>query len=228
MTLGAPFRLTLRAVPHRGSFGGLLRTVTAIVYSRPHRIMLHPAFGIPLFLLTYYGLYLSDLGSRLLGTWAGHNGLEIGFLAAGVLFAVPILTVGPGPVHPTHLGRMLDVFAEMALHAFFGVLIMMTPTTVVAAFAAPPRSWGIDPVADQQIAGGLAWSYGEGPATAIVAYLVWRWYRYDSARSASADRDADRSGDPELAAYNRYLAVLAARDGRGDTETTQAGRGSDR
>ena len=63
--------------------------------------------------LTYYGLYLSDLGSRLLGTWAGHNGLEIGFLAAGVLFAVPILTVGPGPVHPTHLGRMLDVFAEM-------------------------------------------------------------------------------------------------------------------
>lgn len=102
---------------------------------------------------------------------------------------------------------------------------MLTPSIMVSAFANPPPSWGIDPLADQQIAVGLAWSYGEGPATATVVYLVWRWYRHDTARSAADDRDADRTGDPDLAAYNQYLARLAARNqanGQADSDRPDA------
>ncbi len=115
LVLGAPFRLALRAIPRNGLGRVFLRGITAVTFSRPYRWVLHPAFGIPVFLLTYYGLYLSSLGSTLLGSWLGHNGLEVGFLLTGILFAVPILTVGPGPIYPGYPSRMLDVFAEMAL-----------------------------------------------------------------------------------------------------------------
>lgn len=208
LVLGSPFRLMLRAVPHHGPGRIVLRCAVGLIYSRPFRWLLHPAAGIPLFLVAYYGLYLSDVGSRLLGSWWGHNLLEITFLISGVIFTIPILTSGPGPIHPSFLGRLVDMFVEMALHAFFGVLIMMSPGLIIDAFSTPPPAWGLDPLADQQTAGGLAWAYGEGPATLIVVYLVFLWFFDDTAKARRRDRDADRTGDAELAAYNDQLAQL--------------------
>lgn len=209
LILGSPFRLALRSVPHRGVLGEMLRVATGFTFSRTYRLMLHPGFSIPLFLLTYYGLYLTSAGSVLLSSWWGHNLLELGFLVSGVLFAVPLFTLGPGPIHPTYLSRILDVFAEMALHAFFGVLIMLTPLVMVTAFGSPPLTWGVDPLADQEIAGGLAWSYGEGPAMLTVIYLVRRWYRDETSRARLRDRRSSADGDLELEAYNARLAQLA-------------------
>ena len=209
LVLGSPFRLALRSVPHHGLPGQALRVAVAITFSRPYRLMLHPGFAIPAFLLTYYGLYLTSAGSVLLSSWWGHNLLELGFLLIGTLFAVPIFSSGPGPIHPTYLSRMFDVFAEMALHAFFGVLIMLTPFILVTAFSSPPEAWGVDPLADQEIAGGLAWSYGEGPAMVTVIYLVRRWFRDDTSRAEADDQRAVEGGDVDLQAYNARLAQLA-------------------
>lgn len=211
LVLGAPGTLLLRATPHR--FGGqwILRAAHVGLRSPVARFLLHPGFTLPLFLLSYYGLYLGGLADWFLATGQGHVLAEVLFLAAGVLFTVPILSPDPLPRRQSYVGRILDVFGEMALHAFFGVIVMMAATPLVKAFADPPVGWGVDPVADQQVAGALAWSYGEAPNLIIVLILLHLWYRSDTRKARADDVRKDRIGDADLDAYNDYLASLGNR-----------------
>ncbi|MEO9249208.1 cytochrome c oxidase assembly protein [Citricoccus nitrophenolicus] len=210
LVLGSPGTLLLRATPHRGPGRVVLRLAQAGLRSWLGRIALHPGFTIPLFLITYYGIYLSGLDDRLLPTWYGHTGLELLFLASGILFTVPLLSSDPLPARQGFGGRMFDVAIEMPLHAFFGVVLMMATTPIVEFFATPPASWGLDPMEDQQIAGGLAWAYGELPTVLILVFIAHQWFRADTRQARRADAEADLNGTPELDAYNAYLEQLAA------------------
>ncbi len=210
LVLGRPGTLLLRATPHRGVGTVVLVTARRALRSRVSRVVLHPAVMVPLFLLAFYGLYLAELADPLLRTWTGHLALEVGFLVAGLLFTVPVLSTDPLPIRQTHHGRALDLVLEMPLHAFFGVIVMMATAPMVPLFAAPPAGWGIDPLRDQQLAGGLAWSYGEAPGLLMLLLIASRWQRNDTQRSRARDRQIDRDGgaDAELEQYNAYLARL--------------------
>ena len=212
LVLGSPGTLLLRATPHRGVGRSVLRLAIWGLRSPVSRFVLHPGFMIPLFLFAFYGVYLSNLADVLLNTWLGHQGLELFFLAAGTLFTVPLISADPLPQRQSHIGRLFDLFAEMPLHAFFGVIVMMAITPLVPYFASPPAAWGIDPVADQGVAGALAWSYGEAPTLALALVLLARWYRDDTRRAQARDLRIDRIGDPELEAYNDYLRRLENHD----------------
>jgi putative membrane protein len=214
LVLGAPGTLLLRALPHRGLGPVVHRLAVRALRSRVSRVLVHPGFALPLFLMSFYGLYLGGLADFFLATWAGHLGLEVFFLAAGIIFTIPVLSPDPLPRRQGYAGRLLDLFGEMALHAFFGVIVMMAANPLVRAFSSPPESWGVDVLYDQQIAGALSWSYGEFPTLIILLVLLPRWFRHDTARARAADRDADEHGSPELDAYNEYLAQLRARSDR--------------
>lgn len=212
LVLARPGTLLLRATPHRGLGRVVLRLAHAGLRSRLARIALHPGFTVSLFLLTYYGIYLSGMDDRLLSTWSGHMGLELLFLTSGILFTIPILSSDPLPAKQGFGGRLLDVAIEMPLHAFFGVVLMVASTPIVEFFATPPASWDIDPMHDQKIAGGLAWAYAEAPTVLILVFLLNQWFRSDTRQARRADAEADLNGTPELDAYNAYLEQLADTD----------------
>lgn len=212
LVLGSPGTLLLRATPHRGVGAVVLKVAHAGLQSRVAGWLLSPWFGVPLYLLAFYGLYLAGYADPLLATVNGHTFLEVGFLVAGMLFTIPILSTDPLPVRLSWGGRALDVFAEAALHAFFGVFLMMATSVLVDAFVAPSTALGIDPLVDQGIAGGLAWSYGEAPSLLMLMFVMHRWYKDDTRRTASADRYNDLHGDPDLADYNDYLRTLQEKD----------------
>jgi len=208
LVLGSPGTLLLRATPHAGLGRTVLRISHAGLRSPVTRLLLQPWVTVPLYLLAFYGLYLAGWADIALSMDAGHRVLEAAFLVIGILLAAPVLSSDPLPVRMSHGARALDVFIEAALHAFFGVLMMMSGTVLVTSFAATTAGLGIDPIADQQIAGGLAWSYGEAPTLLALLWIMHRWYTADTAASAAADRSEDRDGAPELAAYNAYLKEL--------------------
>lgn len=208
LVMGSPGSLLLRATPHRGL--GRIVLIVALVglRSRMARVLLHPAVTISLFLFSYYGLYLTSILDTVGSTWAGHTSVELFFLATGVLFIVPVLSTGPLPVRQSNLGRFFDIFLEMPLHVFFGLILMMATTPMLDLFADPPASWGIDPLDDQQLAGGLAWSYGEPVGLVIVIVFAVRWNRDERRSAAATERRAELHGDLELNAYNDYLKEL--------------------
>ncbi|MFF4211985.1 cytochrome c oxidase assembly protein [Streptomyces sp. NPDC001796] len=210
--LGAPITLALRALPTAGrGRKGPRELLLMLLHSRYLRIITHPAFTIPLFIASLYGLYFTPIFDFLMESKAGHIAMMVHFLAVGLVFFWPIMGVDPGPHRPGHLMRMLELFAGMPFHAFFGIALMMASTPMVDAYRHPPASLGIDALADQTSAGGIAWAFSEVPSVLVLLALLFQWYRSEQRQAKRKDRAADRDGDKELEAYNAYLASLNAR-----------------
>lgn len=211
LVLGAPGTLLLRALPRAGVGNRLRALAVASLRARWARLLLHPGFAVPLFLATFYGLYFSAAADLLLATGLGHVTLEALFLVAGLLFTIPLVSPDPLPRRDPYMMKLVDVFAEAAVHAFFGVVVMMAGEPLLRAFLDPPAAWGVDPLADQRVAGGIAWGYGEAPTVLLLLVLVLLWYRDDSRRARQRDRRVELHGDSELDAYNAYLDGLGRR-----------------
>ncbi|OKJ70046.1 cytochrome c oxidase assembly protein [Streptomyces sp. CB02460] len=212
LLLGAPVTLALRALPvaPRGTKGPR-ELLLMLLHSRYMKIVTHPAFTIPLFIASLYGLYFTPLFDYLMGSTTGHLVMMVHFLAVGLFFFWPIMGVDPGPHRPGYVMRMLELFAGMPFHAFFGIALMMASTPMVEVYKDPPGSLGIDALSDQSAAGGIAWAFSEIPSVVVLVALVFQWYRSEQRTAKRSDRAADRDGDQELQAYNAYLASLQAR-----------------
>lgn len=210
--LGAPITLALRALPVAATRGnkGPRELLLMFLHSRYMRIITHPAFTIPLFIASLYALYFSPIFDFLMGSKTGHIAMMCHFLAVGLVFFWPIMGVDPGPHRPGYLMRMLELFAGMPFHAFFGIALMMASGPMVETYKHPPASLGIDALSDQSAAGGIAWAFSEIPSVLVLIALLFQWYASEKRQARRTDRAADRDGDKELEAYNAYLASLNA------------------
>ncbi|MFE1799903.1 cytochrome c oxidase assembly protein [Streptomyces sp. NPDC059517] len=210
--LGAPITLALRALPTAGrGRKGPRELLLMLLHSRFMRVVTHPAFTIPLFIASLYALYFSPIFDFLMGSKTGHVAMMCHFLAVGLVFFWPIMGVDPGPHRPGYLMRMLELFAGMPFHAFFGIALMMASEPMVETYKNPAASLGIDALSDQTAAGGIAWAFSEIPSVLVLLALLFQWYRSEQRQARRSDRAADRDGDKELEAYNAYLASLDAR-----------------
>ncbi|MGW2284887.1 cytochrome c oxidase assembly protein [Streptomyces phaeochromogenes] len=210
--LGAPITLALRALPTAGrDRKGPRELLLMFLHSRFMRVVTHPAFTIPLFIASLYALYFTPIFDFLMDSKTGHIAMMCHFLAVGLVFFWPIMGVDPGPHRPGYLMRMLELFAGMPFHAFFGIALMMASEPMVETYKNPPASLGIDALADQTAAGGIAWAFSEIPSVLVLLALLFQWHRSEERQARRSDRAADRDGDKELEAYNAYLASLNAR-----------------
>ncbi|MCT9088547.1 cytochrome c oxidase assembly protein [Streptomyces sp. ASQP_92] len=212
LLLGAPVTLALRALPvaPRGRRGPR-EVLLMLLHSRYMKIVTHPAFTIPLFIASLYGLYFTPLFDFLMESKTGHIAMMVHFLAVGLVFFWPIMGVDPGPHRPGYVMRMLELFAGMPFHAFFGIALMMASEPMISTYKNPPASLGIDALADQQAGGGIAWAFSEIPSVLVLIALVFQWYATEKRHARRTDRAAERDGDKELQAYNAYLASLNTR-----------------
>ncbi|MFB7409873.1 cytochrome c oxidase assembly protein [Streptomyces sp. NPDC056202] len=212
LLLGAPVTLALRALPvaGRGSTGPR-ELLLKLLHSRYMKVITHPGFTIPMFIASLYALYFTPLFDFLMSSKPGHIGMMVHFLMVGVVFFWPIMGVDPGPHRPGYVMRMLELFAGMPFHAFFGIALMMASEPMVKAYENPPASLGIDALTDQNAAGGIAWAFSEIPSVLVLIALVYQWYHSEQRQAVRQDRAADRDGDKELEAYNAYLASLQAK-----------------
>lgn len=212
LLLGAPITLALRALPVAGrGRKGPRELLLALLHSRYMRIITHAAFTIPLFIASLYALYFTPIFDFLMESKIGHITMMCHFLAVGLVFFWPIMGVDPGPNRPGYLMRMLELFAGMPFHAFFGIALMMASAPMVESYKNPPASLGIDALSDQNAAGGIAWAFSEIPTVLVLLTLLFQWYASEQRQAKRQDRAADRDGDKELEAYNAYLASLNAR-----------------
>ncbi|MHC6629448.1 cytochrome c oxidase assembly protein [Streptomyces globosus] len=212
LLLGAPVTLALRALPPAGrGRKGPRELLLALLHSRYMRVVTHPAFTIPMFIASLYALYFTPLFDFLMESKPGHIGMMVHFLAVGLVFFWPIMGVDPGPHRPGYVMRMLELFAGMPFHAFFGIALMMASEPMIGTYSNPPASLGIDPLLDQQWGGGIAWAFSEIPSVLVLIALMYQWYHSEQRAAKRSDRAADRDGDAELEAYNAYLASLRAR-----------------
>lgn len=216
LVAGAPVTLAARAIRKRedGTRGGREWILWA-VHSPVARVLTHPFVAAGIFIGSLWLFYFTDLFRWTLYDHLGHEWMVAHFLITGYLFALSLIGIDPVPYRLPYPGRLLLLIGVMAMHAFFGVVIMMQTGLMVSEwFGAMGRTWGATPLEDQYIGGGVAWSIGEIPTLILAIVVAVQWSRSDARQQRRRDRHADRSGDAELDAYNAHLAELAERDAR--------------
>jgi putative copper resistance protein D len=213
---GAPVTLAARAIRKRddGTRGGREWILWA-VHSPVARVLTNPYVAAGLFIGSLWLFYYSELFRWSLYDHIGHEWMVAHFLITGYLFVLSLIGIDPVPYRVSYPMRLLVLIAVMAMHAFFGIAIMMQSGLFVAEwFGSMGRTWGASPIEDQYIGGGVAWSVGEIPTLILAITVAIQWSRSDERMQRRRDRHVDRAGDAELDAYNARLSTLAERDAR--------------
>ncbi|SDS81804.1 putative copper resistance protein D [Actinopolymorpha singaporensis] len=221
LAMGAPVTLALRALPAGRRGGreqnqgrGMREWILTVLHSRVARVITHPLVALALYVLSLYAFYFTGLFAAAMSNHTGHLLMTFHFLAVGSLYFWPIIGLDPMPRRLPPFGRMLLLFASMPFHAFFGVIVMTTTTVLGAEWFAGLRLPWLDPLADQNVGGGIAWAAAELPVLIVLGVVFAQWVRADAREAKRLDRRAD-AGDDRLSDYNAMLARLAARDDSG-------------
>jgi putative copper resistance protein D len=216
LVLGTPVTLAARAIEaRRDGSRGAREWILGTVNSRYLKILGHPLVAAPLFGLSLIVFYYSPLFAWALEDHLGHVWMTAHFLLTGYLFNLVLLDADPHPHRPRYPLRLVLVLATMAFHAFFGLgLILGGDLLVPEWFGATGREWGATPLLDQQQGGEIAWGLGEFPTIILAILITWAWSRSDEREQRRRDRQADRTDDAELVAYNQMLRQRAEADAR--------------
>lgn len=207
----APITLALRAV-HKRTDGsrGVREWLMLVVHSKVFGVFANPVVAAALFAGSLWAFYYTPLFEWATTNHVGHQWMLVHFLATGYLFVFSLIGVDPSPVRTPYPLKLLVLLATMAFHAFFG-LALITGSGLLLADWYGAMGWGTDALADQRVAGGIAWSIGEAPTVALAIIVAIQWARDDAKSAKRYDRKADRDDDAELAAYNAMLADRAKR-----------------
>ncbi|MFC4015850.1 cytochrome c oxidase assembly protein [Nonomuraea purpurea] len=210
LVLGAPVTLALRALKPAARRGdrGPREWITAVLHSRFAEIVSHPAVAMVIFISGSYALYYTSLFENAMRQPVGHILMNTHFLLSGVLFFWVVIGVDPAPRRLPHIAKLGTLMMTMPFHAFFGISMMMMGKSIASSwYEQLARPWGADVLQDQNVAGGMAWAFGEIPTMIVVITIAVQWALSDHRQS----RRIDRRGDGELDAYNEYLTRLNRR-----------------
>jgi len=209
LVIAAPITLALRALPAAGADqpSGPREWLLAALHSPFVRVLTHPITAAALFISAPYIVYFSGLFEVAMRQHWAHELMHVHFVLVGYLFYESLIGRDPIPFRASYPIRLLTLFASLAFHAFFAVA-MMSSTSVIAAsyYAALNRPWWPDLLSDQNAGSSFAWAFGELPAIIVLIVLLVHWSNDDDRQARRNDRQADRTGDADLAAYNAMLA----------------------
>jgi putative copper resistance protein D len=177
------------------------------VHSPVGRLLAHPLVAAVLFAGSLVVFYYSPLFRWATTDHIGHEWMTAHFLITGYLFVQSLVGVDPVPYRLPYPLRLMVLLVTMAFHAFFGLALLQGSGLLLADWYGA-MGWGTSALADQQAGGGIAWSVGEIPTLVLAMVVAVRWAGSDERESRRLDRNAERTDDAELAAYNDMLARL--------------------
>ena len=196
LSLGAPVTLLLRALPTGPRGRGVPRRILlAVLHSTVAAVISHPVVTLALFLGSLYGLYFTPLFDDLMSSMGGHNLMLIHFLAVGMLYFWGVVGVDPTPRRGRGMSmlsrpvlRIFELAVTVPFHAFFGVVVMMATTLIVHFYQVPVPGWGIAPLSDQAVGGGIAWGFTELPTLIVLGVLFGQWQSDEKRLTRRLDR----------------------------------------
>ncbi|MFC6356230.1 cytochrome c oxidase assembly protein [Luethyella okanaganae] len=211
---GAPITLAMRAIkPRKDGSRGPREWILLVVHSKFAGVIANPVVAAVLFAGSLWVFYYTSLFSWATTDHLGHEWMTVHFLITGYLFVQSLIGIDPVPYRLPYPFRLLLLLGTMAFHAFFGLAIMSGTGLLLADwYGAMGRPWGPTALVDQQLGGGIAWSIGEIPTVALAITVAIQWSRSDAKETKRRDRNADRTGEAELAEYNARLARIAEHD----------------
>jgi putative copper resistance protein D len=210
---GAPITLLARAVAKRQDDSrGVREWILWAIHTKYAQFISHPLIAALMFASSLVVFYFTPIFGWSMTEHIGHQWMIVHFVITGYLFVQALIGIDPGPSRFAYPQRLMLLIGTLAFHAFFGLAVMGSTTLLLPDwFGAMGRTWGQEPLLDQQTGGAIAWGLGELPTAAITLIVAIQWARSDARDAKRLDRASDRGGNEDLAEYNRMLDALAKR-----------------
>jgi cytochrome c oxidase assembly factor CtaG len=193
LALGAPMTLTLRAASPKVRRSVLL----PVLHSWPVKAISWPPVGWTFFAIVMWATHFSPLFNAALENEALHSAEHLLYLGAGMLFWWPVIGADPVRWRLSPIGRMAYLAAQMPFNTAVGLAIYFAPTILYSHYASLGRSWGPDPLTDQQLAGIVMWGLGDVILLGALVLAVEAWLKADEKRSRRtrerASQDVERA-----------------------------------
>lgn len=210
LALGAPITLLLRVCGRDTRSRWLL----PILHSRAMRILSFPVVAWVTFAAVLWASHFSGLFNAALEDPIVHD-LEHGlFLASALLFWWPAVGLDPAPWRLAHPARIGYVFLQMTQNTFLAVVLLNAAGVLYPHYETLGGPYGVDALADQQLAAGIMWIAGDAIFLGAILLLVVAWMRADARDLKRVDRQADLDRAHIRVREQRLAERLA--DERGD------------
>jgi putative membrane protein len=187
LALAAPVTQVLRAA----SPGVRRRVLLRVLHSTLTKVLGHPVVAWLTFTLVVWASHFSPMFDLALENEAVHTAEHVAFLAAGLLFWWPVVAADPAPRRMTYPVRALYLLLQMPPSSFLGMAILFAATPLYPHYATLGAPYGIDPLADQQLAGGIMWLAGDVVLITAILAVVAAWMRHEERDAPAAERRAD-------------------------------------
>jgi putative copper resistance protein D len=197
LALAAPITQLLRAA----SPDTRRRRLLPILHSTPVAALGHPVVAWLTFTLVMWVSHFSPLFDLALEDRGVHTIEHAIFVGAALMFWWPVVAADPAPRRMSYPVRGLYLLLQMPFNSFLGMAITFAATPLYDHYATLGAPYGISPLADQQLAGGIMWLGGDVVFIAGVLAVVAAWMRHADRDAPAADRraDADRARISERA-----------------------------
>lgn len=179
----APVRLALAA--QRGS----VRRRTGRALHRL-RALTHPLAGLGLFALVAGVAHLPAVYELALRSPAAHGLEHAAFFWSAVTLWAPLIGADPFPRRLGSVGRFGVLLGAMVLMAGGGAVLGAAQTVFYPSYLAPAARLGIDPLADQALAGGVMWVGAMILGLPLLLILAWRALAAEERSQRVRDRRA--------------------------------------
>ncbi len=186
LLLGAPMTLALRAASP-----SIRRWLLGVLRSRVVAVVSFPLLAWVLFAAVNWGWHFSDLYDQALENPWLHNLQHATFLAAALLFWLPVIGADPARWRLPHPVRLFYLFLAMPQNSFLGVALMGAPAVLYPHYLTGDRNWGPSPIVDQNVGGTLMWVGGDVVFLLAMGLIVAAWVRAEDRRTAREDARLD-------------------------------------
>ena len=184
----------------------------------------HPIVAWLTFTVVMWVSHFSPLFDAALENPLIHDVEHAGFLLAGTLFWWPAVAADPARGRLSYPVRALYLLLQMPPSSFLGMLITFANEPLYAHYATLGSPYGIDALADQQLAGGVMWVAGDVVFILGILCIVAAWMRHEERDTSAADRRVDTE---RAALRERADRLQLARAGQAPARTSAATGGSE-
>lgn len=217
LALSAPITQLLRAASPSWR-----RRILRALHAGPVEALSHPVVAWVTFTLVMWVSHFSPLFDVALENPLVHQAEHIAFIASGLLFWWPAVAADPVRHRLSYPVRALYVLLQMPPSSFLGMLITFADAPLYRHYATMNAPYGIDALADQQLAGGIMWIAGDVVFIGAILLIVAAWMRHDERDSSAAERRADAA---RAALRERADRLALAREAAGQAPGAPSGSG---
>ncbi len=147
------------------------------------RVLTNPLVALALFNATLLLTHMPSVVDLQVRQWWFHLFVHLGQVGAGLVLWWPILSQVPELPRLSYPLQMGYLFLQSLLPSVAASFVTFSSGVVYPVYAEAPRIWGITPITDQQIAGGLMKLMGSLILWSFMTLAFFKWYAREEAEA---------------------------------------------